>query len=38
MSNTFVFVFVNLLLKLVYKNTAVHCWFLLVHNALTNVN
>jgi len=26
------------LLTLVNKNTAVHCLFLLVHSALTNVN
>jgi len=31
MSNTFVTVFVN-------KNKAVHCLFMLVHSALTNVN
>jgi len=32
MSNTFVTV------KLVHKNTAVDCLFMLVHSALTNVN
>jgi len=37
MSNTFVTVFGNLLLTLVDKNMAVHCLFLLVHSALTNV-
>jgi len=25
------------LLKLVYKNAAVHCWFMLVHSALTEI-
>jgi len=36
MSNTFVIC--SSLLTLVNKNTAVHCLFLLVHGALTNVN
>jgi len=37
-SNTFVTVFSNLLLKLVNKNTAIRCLFMLAHSALANVN